>query len=217
VASPDAIDSMMPPGDATAPPGDATAPPDDATAPPGDAAPMCNATAPFGSPAPVMFLATTGLSVLRTPRLSANELTLYLDGGVGTNPVNLYVAHRNSVTDPFDMPKRVEAAYSAAGDGNASLSANEMNLWLASRPTTGEGYHLYVATRTSALVEAAARRSGSSRRRVACRCRSRHPNPNPSPSRRSTGRRSVHRSGGRVAAQPLVWCWSCWSASPAGS
>jgi hypothetical protein len=118
-----------------------------------DGAPTCDPLARFDPPVPIPGLEIPGVVALGTPRLSTDELTLYLDGAASGQAANLYVTHRSTRADLFETPAPVMAAASMFGSGNASLSGDGRTLWLTIRPSSTEGYHLYVATRPSSLAE----------------------------------------------------------------
>jgi hypothetical protein len=137
VKSPNAIDASMS-GDA-----------------PTEAAHVCDPTARFGAPVPVMGLALTGISE-GGPRLSADELTLYFHGGSSGDPnvvLDLYVAHRSALTEPFGMPALLMGVNSTVADFAPSVSTDGLTLWFTSNRVAGAGYHLYLAIRPSTLIE----------------------------------------------------------------
>lgn len=121
---------------------------------PSDAAMPCNPTTKFGAPAPVPGLATPALSEI-APSLSADELTVYFWGSpVGDGDTNLYTSHRATRGDAFPTP-RVLTAVSKTGaqDDDPSVTGDDRTLWFASKRIANEGFHLYVVTRPSPLVE----------------------------------------------------------------
>lgn len=118
---------------------------------PVDTAVTCDPMAPFGAPIAVAGVATDAISEI-APRLSPDERTMYFWGGPA-GASHLYVTHRAKPTDPFDAPVPVPNVNSSAADNDPSNSADGNALWFASNRITGEGYHLYVATRPSSVVE----------------------------------------------------------------
>jgi hypothetical protein len=84
--------------------------------------------------------------------LSADELTLYLTQTAPAGDRDLYVASRSRVTDPFGAPIPLASVNSASEEGDATLSVDGFTLMFQSKRVTGEGEHLYVATRTSQIA-----------------------------------------------------------------
>lgn len=134
----------------SSPPGDAAL----ADAGPADAATPCNPTARFGAPAPVPGLATPALSEI-APSLSADELTVYFWGSpVGDGDTNLYTSHRGTRDDAFPTPRLLTAVNkTGAQDDDPSVTGDDRTLWFASNRIANQGFHLYVVTRPSPLVE----------------------------------------------------------------
>lgn len=114
-------------------------------APPTDAG--CDALATFGARTPLVIGGMTGI-VARSPRLSADELTVYFNGHVGTGDENIYVATRPALTAAFGTATLVTEANSTSSDSNPSLSPDGATLWFDSN-RAGQGNHIYVATRAS--------------------------------------------------------------------
>lgn len=121
-----------------------TSSPDTPIAPPR----ICDPTAKFGQPVPIPELATIDAGA---PRLSADELTIYFHAYGGQ--VDLWSAHRNSLTDPFGNPTLLAGQNSPSGDYDPAVSADGLTLWFASTRVANENQHLYVSTRASTLAE----------------------------------------------------------------
>jgi Tol biopolymer transport system component len=83
-------------------------------------------------------------------RLSPDEFTLYSNQ---VTPPDIWVAHRSTLTGAFGPPTFLTAQNSASFDGNPTVSSDGLTLWLQSNRVANQGYHLYVTTRTSTLVE----------------------------------------------------------------
>jgi hypothetical protein len=129
------------------------APPADAAAPLADAARplVCDPGAKFGPPVPIPGLEAIGAI---TAHLSPDELTLYSTGSqVSQDPADIWVAHRSTRTGAFGPPMFLTAVNTTFFDGNPSVSSDGLTMWLQSNRVLNQGYHLYVATRTSTLVE----------------------------------------------------------------
>jgi hypothetical protein len=89
-----------------------------------------------------------------TPRLSSNELVVYFSGHVQGGDENLYVAHRSRVSDAFGPPALLGSKLNTdQQEYDPSLSPNGLALWFMRRTMVGGEGHLYVATRSSTLVE----------------------------------------------------------------
>ena len=116
----------------------------DASLPP-DVSKSCNPTAKFNSPTPVPGLETTRGA---TARLSTDELTIYF-----TDTSDLWTAHRNTTAEAFGPPIPLTSLNSSSLESNPSISPDGLTLWFDSNRIATEGYHLYVATRSSDLVE----------------------------------------------------------------
>jgi hypothetical protein len=117
---------------------------------PGDAPPpTCDPMAPFDPPQPLM-LDATGSSA--DPALSADELTLYMTRLSPAGDDDLYVASRSAITEPFGAPAPLATVNSAASDRAGTLAAAGLALVYSSNQKANEGFHLYVATRTSLLA-----------------------------------------------------------------
>ena len=113
---------------------------------------ICDPTAVFGSPALLPGFSTSADEV--APRLSQDELTLYFSSNPAavTQAHDLYIAQRNRVQDPFGEAHALEPLNSAAEDYDPTLSADGKTLIFTSNRKTGEGFHLYVATRSTTLA-----------------------------------------------------------------
>jgi WD40-like Beta Propeller Repeat len=113
---------------------------------------VCDPTGKFDAPLPVMEIAISGLSEF-TPRLSADELTMYLGTATASGQLALYVAHRARPTDAFGMPIVLPAdASTNQNTHDPSVSSDGLTLWLATGRVPNEGIHIYVSTRTSTLA-----------------------------------------------------------------
>jgi len=84
-------------------------------------------------------------------QLSPDELTLY-SNEQAADP-NIWVAHRSTRTGAFGPPTFLSAENTTSSDVYPSVSSDGLTLWFQSNRVTNQGYHLYVATRTSTLVE----------------------------------------------------------------
>ncbi len=113
----------------TLPPSKSTSTPDagvDATAPP---ASSCDPTKPFGKPALVVGL--DGGEHESTPRLSANELTIYFT--IHVNDVaKLARATRATRNDPWSKASQLLIQGSGGKDNDPSVSADDKMLWFSS-------------------------------------------------------------------------------------
>ena len=123
---------------------------DTGAAPPVDAAAplLCDPGAKFGPPMPI-----PGLEAIDAipARLSPDELTLYSSSSQANS--DIWVAHRSTRTGAFGPPTFLTAENSASSDGNEAVSSDGLTLWFQSNRVANQGYHLYVATRASTLVE----------------------------------------------------------------
>ena len=90
----------------------------DAGTSPADVPRMCDPTAKFGAPVPLPELAKVNAGA---PRLSSDELTIYFhaDGG----QVDLWSAHRTSLTEPFGPPTLLAGQNSPSNDFDPAVSA----------------------------------------------------------------------------------------------
>jgi hypothetical protein len=120
-------------------------------APDADGPTRCDPKSRFGTPVPIPELATTGFAEVG-PRLSPDELTVYFYGITATS-TDIYVAHRNAVTEPFDTPKLNTALSSSEPDYDVSVSSNGLTLFLASIRAPSQNVRLFVTTRMSKLAE----------------------------------------------------------------
>ncbi|HEX8110174.1 MAG TPA: hypothetical protein VF516_20730 [Kofleriaceae bacterium] len=116
-----------------------------------DAGPACDPLAAFDPPQPLLMTDAPGSSA--DPALSADELTLYLTRSSPAGDHDLFVATRSRVTDPFGAPVPLAAVDSTSSDAVPTLAAAGLDLVFESDRIAGEGKHLYVATRSSALSE----------------------------------------------------------------
>jgi hypothetical protein len=129
---------------------DAAAPPPDVAASGPDAAVRCDPTAPFNTPVPLVGFATTG-AIESFPRLSPDELTLYAEiGGFSGSPAQVVVAHRAHIDDMFGTAQPISAVDTAQYDGSATVTGDGLDLVFDSMRA---GWHLYVSSRASTLVD----------------------------------------------------------------
>jgi len=82
---------------------------------------MCDPTAKFGAPMPILGL---GMIDGGVSRLSADELTIYF----AANPGELWVAHRNTLEEAFGMPTLITAQNSAFPEWNPAVSFDGLTL-----------------------------------------------------------------------------------------
>jgi Tol biopolymer transport system component len=96
---------------------------------PDAALPGCDRTKPFG--APVRLAEFDAASPRATPRLSADELTIYFTTRGSGNGTDLSSAKRPSRSAPF-AGEVVLAQSSAANENDPSVSADDLSLWFHS-------------------------------------------------------------------------------------
>ena len=108
--------------------------------------------AKFGTPTRVTVLGRNNI-VAGGFRLSFDELSLYFFGAVPNADNNLYVASRSAIGGAFQNPTVLTLPSSTSNDFDPATSADDRTLWFASTRVTGEGEHLYIATRPSPQVE----------------------------------------------------------------
>ncbi len=118
----------------------------------GEPRPRCNGTKPFGKPVP--FDALNTLELEETPRLSADELTLYFsrqdtDGG----DWDIHVAVRTSLHDPFGPPRRLYLDTDAT-EVSPTMTPNELVMLFSSTrsPSLG-GEDIFLASRASTIAD----------------------------------------------------------------
>jgi len=109
---------------------------------------MCDPTTKFSEPVPIPELAMVNAGA---PRLSSDELTIYFHAYGGQ--VDLWSAHRSSLTEAFSPPTLLAGQNSPSNDFDPAVSADGLTLWFASTRVANEGQHLYVSTRASTLAE----------------------------------------------------------------
>ncbi|HMG56305.1 MAG TPA: hypothetical protein VK601_22555 [Kofleriaceae bacterium] len=109
-----------------------------------DSPPICSPSAKFGTPMALFGLGDGGIA-----RLSPDELTIYYS----SSSADLYVAHRTTATGAFGTPMPMMAQNTASQEYDPTVSSDGLTLWFGSNRVANEGNHLYVATRTSTLVE----------------------------------------------------------------
>jgi hypothetical protein len=136
-------------------PNDTTSPPssgsnvDPKPAPPSDPGASCDASKPFGSPAPVLGLPAD--MHLATPRLASDERTIYFTMHVG-GVAKLGRAIRPTAATPFEAPQVMSTLVSDAKDNDPAPSADGKMLWFSSE-RSGSGDELFVATRNDPTAE----------------------------------------------------------------
>ena len=116
-----------------------------------DAGAICDPVGIFDPAVAVAGLNTAGTE--RVPRLTADELELYMDDNAGQADVNIYRARRDAIGQGFSMPKPVTAVNTTGFEAVPSVSSDGLTLYFHSSHVTGEGVHLYVATRGSRIGE----------------------------------------------------------------
>lgn len=109
---------------------------------------MCDPTGMFDAPLPLAGFAT--VKIEDTPRLTADELELYLSF---TDRGNINMAQRSTKSEPFGAPIALSNVNTSANEYGPSVSSDGLMLFFASDRVSGEGYHIYVSTRTSRLSE----------------------------------------------------------------
>jgi hypothetical protein len=102
---------------------------------------------PWGTPQPIMELNSGTLD--SRPRLSPDETMLYFystrPGGAGNR--DIYVATRESVTDPFGTPVNLEELNSTVSDRDPAPTADGLQIFFAST-RAGGNHDLYAASRS---------------------------------------------------------------------
>jgi Tol biopolymer transport system component len=128
-------------GDVGAKPPDANLP--DANRP--DANRTCDPTGKFDLP---VLLNGFNTVIDQAPRLTDDELELYtkISG-------NIYLAQRSTTSDPFGSPIALSSVNTAADDNSPSVSSDGLTLFFSSNRASGQGYELYMSTRTSRVEE----------------------------------------------------------------
>jgi hypothetical protein len=142
LALPNRIDVADSGADASdAPRSDAKPSPDGALV---DAAPLrCDPSKPFGTPVRLPEFDAAGLR--STPRLSADELTIYFTTSVGTTS-DLSMATRTSTSAPFANEKTLPQS-GPSTDNDPSVGADHLTLWFHSgRNGTAD---IFLATRAA--------------------------------------------------------------------
>jgi len=125
--------------------------PSDASADvPPEAAARCNPTKPFSTPVPLPGPFDTSVNEF-TPRLSADELTVYFSLYIGTvgsvDNYDLYSATRASVGAPFGNPTAITELNSGQGEYDPFILGDNLTLYFASDRPDGTQQRMYVAVR----------------------------------------------------------------------
>lgn len=102
----------------------------------------CDTSLPFGAPLLVAGLPSD--TDLATPRLSHDELALYLTTHVN-GQARVARAVRPSLAAPFGAPALIDVQSTAAKDNDPSVSADGSTLWFSSE-RTGKSDKLFMAT-----------------------------------------------------------------------
>ncbi len=136
------------------------APTSDATVGSDAAATTCDPASKFDAPVPLAGFMTAADET--SVSLSPDELTVYLSSNKDTATTNsahdIYIAQRPTLSDPFSGLTPLTAVNAPVGgtggveDYDATISADGKTLIWSSNRTPNEGYHLYVATRSSTLA-----------------------------------------------------------------
>lgn len=110
-----------------------------------DANPICDPTGTFDIPVPLTgFITVSG----EPPRLTADELELYFSASGG-----IYRAQRSTASESFGAPIALSSVNTTANEDGPSVSSDGIMLFFSSNRVSGQGYELYVSTRTSRVVE----------------------------------------------------------------
>jgi Tol biopolymer transport system component len=116
-----------------------------------DAASLCDPLSKFSEPVPVGGLATSANEVIGS--LSPDELTIYPWGDIGTSTMNdIYVATRAHSTDGFGMPAPLVNVDSDNTEADPWISPDGLTLFFMTNRDDNL-FHLYVATRTTGLID----------------------------------------------------------------
>jgi hypothetical protein len=124
-----------------APNADASMP--DASMP--DASSICDPAGTFDAPVPLAGFNTASND---SPRLTADELELYLSAST-----NIYRAQRSTTSQPFGAPVALSGVNTAANERSPGVSSDGLMLFFHSNRVSGQGFHLYLSTRTSRVGE----------------------------------------------------------------
>jgi hypothetical protein len=114
---------------------------------PVDATPACDGAKPFS--APVALSEFNAPAHRSTPRLSADELTIYFTSAGNGTAADLSIATRASKTALFDA-ETVLPQSSISTDNDPSVSANHLSLWFHSARNGSPD--IFLATRMSTAV-----------------------------------------------------------------
>jgi Tol biopolymer transport system component len=107
---------------------------------------------PLGAFDPPRLLGLDPAGAPADPALSPDELTLYLTRDSSAGNRDLFVAARSRTTEPFGAPAAITSVNSSSNESTATVSSDGLTLLFQSARVTGQGDHLYVATRTSAIA-----------------------------------------------------------------
>jgi Tol biopolymer transport system component len=93
--------------------------------------PACDRAKPFGAPTHLAgaWVATEPYS---TPRLSADELTIYFTTRSAAGDSDMASATRATISTPFGAPTLLTTLNSAANDNDPSVSADHLSIWFHS-------------------------------------------------------------------------------------
>jgi Tol biopolymer transport system component len=110
--------------------------------------PRCDPSKPFGTPFPIAEFPAT--STRTTPRLSADELTIYFTTNNADAGNDLSAASRTGTSLAFG-PEAILPQSTASNDNDPSVSADQLSLYFHSN-RNGTSADLFVATRASTSV-----------------------------------------------------------------
>ncbi len=108
--------------------------------------PACDTSLPFGAPSALAGAWATG-GAYSTPRLSADELTIYFTTKSAAGDAELAYATRTSIGAAFGAPVMLTALNSTANDNDPSVSADHLSIWFHS--ARGGNPDVYTASRAS--------------------------------------------------------------------
>lgn len=121
----------------------------------GGVASRCSSSARFGASVP---LSEITLANAAEPFLSPDELTIYFSAESSNADTGLYVARRSKRTEPFGAPLLMTELFAPSMfEGHPSVTSDGLTIFFGMASQRGgfffPGYHLYVATRRSALAQ----------------------------------------------------------------